>query len=253
MRYTFGLIGSGNMGGAIARAVSLTLKDGILADHSPQRAQELAAELGFSSGTNEEPHLMGGMLEGIRPTLASRETSPILVSMAAGLTIAQIQQMAGQKYPVIRIMPNTPVAVREGVVLYETSANVTADMMDGFLNMMSQAGKLFHLEESLMDVGAAVSGCGPAYAYLILDAMADGGVACGLPRPDAVRFAAQTLLGAAQMVLETGKHPDQLKNNVCSPGGSTIQGVRTLEQRAVRAAVMDAVIAACEKNAALGK
>ena len=216
MRYTFGLIGSGNMGGAIARAVSLTLKDGILADHSPQRAQELAAELGFSSGTNEDaaresqylflgvkPHLMGGMLEGIRPTLASRETSPILVSMAAGLTIAQIQQMAGQKYPVIRIMPNTPVAVREGVVLYETSANVTADMMDGFLNMMSQAGKLFHLEESLMDVGAAVSGCGPAYAYLILDAMADGGVACGLPRPDAVRFAAQTLLGAAQMVLET--------------------------------------------------
>lgn len=115
MRYTFGLIGSGNMGGAIARAVSLTLKDGILADHSPQRAQELAAELGFSSGTNEDaaresqylflgvkPHLMGGMLEGIRPTLASRETSPILVSMAAGLTIAQIQQMAGQKYPVIR-------------------------------------------------------------------------------------------------------------------------------------------------------
>ena len=186
MRYTFGLIGSGNMGGAIARAVSLTLKDGILADHSPQRAQELAVELGFSSGTNEDaaresqylflgvkPHLMGGMLEGIRP---------ILVSMAAGLTIAQIQQMAGQKYPVIRIMPNTPVAVREGVVLYETSANVTADMMDGFLNMMSQAGKLFHLEESLMDVGAAVSGCGPAYAYLILDAMADGGVACGLPR-----------------------------------------------------------------------
>ena len=266
MRYTFGLIGSGNMGGAIARAVSLTLKDGILADHSPQRAQELAAELGFSSGTNEDaaresqylflgvkPHLMGGMLEGIRPTLASRETSPILVSMAAGLTIAQIQQMAGQKYPVIRIMPNTPVAVREGVVLYETSANVTADMMDGFLNMMSQAGKLFHLEESLMDVGAAVSGCGPAYAYLILDAMADGGVACGLPRPDAVRFAAQTLLGAAQMVLETGKHPDQLKNDVCSPGGSTIQGVRTLEQRAVRAEVMDAVIAACEKNAALGK
>ena len=104
-----------------------------------------------------------------------------------------------------------------------------------------------------MDVGAAISGCGPAYAYLILDAMADGGVACGLPRPDAVRFAAQTLLGAAQMVLETGKHPDQLKNDVCSPGGSTIQGVRTLEQRAVRAAVMDAVIAACEKNAALGK
>ena len=118
---------------------------------------------------------------------------------------------------------------------------------------MSQAGQLFPIDESLMDVGAAVSGCGPAYVYLMLDAMADGGVACGLPRADAVKYAAQTIIGAAQMVLTTGKHPDQLKNEVCSPGGSTIQGVRTLEQRGVRAAMMDAVIAACEKNAALGK
>lgn len=104
-----------------------------------------------------------------------------------------------------------------------------------------------------MDVGASVSGCGPAFVYMVLDAIADGGVACGLPRPDAVCYAAQTMLGAAQMVLETGKHPAQLKNDVCSPGGSTIQGVRTLEQRAVHAAFMDAVISACDKNAALGK
>ena len=266
MQYTFGLIGSGNMGGAIARAVSQTLKDGILADHDPQRAEALAGALGFSHGDNQEaaresqylflgvkPHLMADMLASIRPTLAARQQAPILVSMAAGLTIAQIQEMAGQAYPVIRIMPNTPVAVGQGVVLYKAGPNVTQEMVDGFLRVMSQAGKLFPIDESLMDVGAAVSGCGPAYAYLVLDAMADGGVACGLPRPDAVRYAAQTLLGAAQMVLETGKHPDQLKNEVCSPGGSTIQGVRTLEQRAVRAAVMDAVIAACEKNAALGK
>ena len=266
MRYTFGLIGSGNMGGAIAHAVSQSLKDGILADHNPQRAQSLAEELGFSHGANEEvaqesrylflgvkPHLMADMLGSIRATLAAREEAPVLVSMAAGLTIAQIQEMAGQSYPVIRIMPNTPVAVGQGVVLYKASANVTQEMADGFLWLMSKAGKLFPIDESLMDVGAAVSGCGPAYAYLVLDAMADGGVACGLPRPDAVRYAAQTLLGAAQMVLETGKHPDQLKNEVCSPGGSTIQGVRTLEQHGVRAAVMDAVIAACEKNAALGK
>lgn len=266
MGYTFGLIGSGNMGGAIAHAVSQSLKDGILADHNPQRAQSLAEELGFSAGSNEEvaleskylflgvkPHLMGSMLKTVQPVLASRQEAPVLVSMAAGLTIAQIQQMAGQDYPVIRIMPNTPVAVGQGVVLYQASANVTQQLLDGFLQVMAKAGKLFPIDESLMDVGAAVSGCGPAYAYLVLDAMADGGVACGLPRPDAVRYAAQTLLGAAQMVLETGKHPDQLKNEVCSPGGSTIQGVRTLEQRAVRAAVMDAVIAACEKNAALGK
>ena len=161
--------------------------------------------------------------------------------------------MAGQEYPVIRIMPNTPVAVGQGVVLYQCSQQVDQDTKEGFLQLMQKSGQLFPIQESLMDVGAAVSGCGPAYVYLMLDAMADGGVACGLPRTEAVQYAAQTLLGAAQMVLETGKHPDQLKNEVCSPGGSTIQGVRTLEQRGVRAAFMDAVIAACEKNAALGK
>lgn len=266
MQYTFGLIGSGNMGGAIARAVSQNHKDGILSNRSPQRAQQLAQEIGFAASDNEtvarnsrylflgvKPHLMGDMLSTIQPVLSSRAQAPILVSMAAGLTISQIQQMAGQPYPVIRIMPNTPVAVGQGVVLYELSSNVTSEMEEGFLQLMSNSGQLFRIEESLMDVGAAVSGCGPAYAYLMLDAMADGGVACGLPRADAIRYAAQTLLGAAQMVLETGKHPDQLKNEVCSPGGSTIQGVRTLEQRGTRAAFMDAVIAACEKNAALGK
>lgn len=266
MQYTFGLIGSGNMGGAIARAVSQTIQDGILADHSPQRAQALAQELGLAAGDNDtaaresrylflgvKPHLMGDMLAAIQPVLAGRAEAPVLVSMAAGLTIAQIQQMAGQKYPVIRIMPNTPVAVGQGVVLYQASPNVTQEQVEGFLQLMAKAGQLFPTDESLMDVGAAVSGCGPAYVYLMLDAMADGGVACGLPRADAVKYAAQTILGAAQMVLTTGKHPDQLKNEVCSPGGSTIQGVRTLEQRGVRAAMMDAVIAACEKNAALGK
>ena len=155
--------------------------------------------------------------------------------------------------PVIRIMPNTPVAVGQGVVLYETSAAVTPEILDGFLQVMGKAGQLYRLEESLMDVGASVSGCGPAFVYMVIDAIADGGVACGLPRPDAVKYAAQTLLGAAQMVLESGKHPAQLKNEVCSPGGSTIQGVRTLEQRGIHAAFMDAVISACEKNAALGK
>lgn len=266
MKYTFGLIGSGNMGGAIARAVSQTLSDGILADRSLEKAQVLAQDLGFAAGSNLEaaqesrylflgvkPHLMGGMLETIRPTLSARAEKPVLVSMAAGLTIAQLQEMAAADCPIIRIMPNTPVAVGQGVVLYEASAQVSQEQLEGFLGIMDKAGKLYRIEESLMDVGAAVSGCGPAYLYLVLDAMADGGVACGLSRPDAVQYAAQTMIGAAQMVLETGKHPDQLKNDVCSPGGSTIQGVRTLEQRAVRAAFMDAVIAACDKNAALGK
>lgn len=266
MNDTFGLIGTGNMGGAVARAVSRVTAHGILANRTPEKAQELAQALGFRSGSNAEvaresdllflgvkPHLMGDVLADIRPVLEARETPPVLVSMAAGLTIAQIQAMAGHPYPVIRIMPNTPVAVGQGVVLYETSETVSQAQRETFLAMMAQAGQLYPLAESLMDVGAAVAGCGPAFVYLALDAMADGGVACGLSRSDAVRYAAQTMLGAAQMVLETGKHPAQLKNEVCSPGGSTIQGVRTLEQRAVPAAFMDAVIAACSKNSALGK
>lgn len=266
MNYTFGLIGSGNMGGAIAHAVSQYTRSGALADHKPETAQQKAAALGFTPVSNEEaageseylflgvkPHLMAGMLAGIRPTLAARKEPFVLVSMAAGLSLDQIQEMAGGDYPIIRIMPNTPVAVGQGVILYTANSKVTQEQLDGFLSLLSKAGGLYPIDESLMDVGAAVSGCGPAYAYLVIDALADGGVACGLSRPDAVKFAAQTLLGSAQMVLETGKHPAQLKNEVCSPGGSTIQGVRTLEQRAVPAAMMDAVIAACQKNADLGK
>lgn len=268
MKYLCGFIGTGNMGGALVQAAGKVLQPGqaILANREVDRAKELGDRFGFVVGSNEEaarestylflgikPHLVADVLESLKPVLSARKENPVLVSMAAGVAIDRVQALAGQEYPVIRIMPNTAVSLGQGVVLYEKSRQVTQAQLDGFCRILSAAGKLFPLEESLMDVGAAVSGCGPAYAYLFLDAMADGGVACGLSRQEAVNYAAQTMLGAAQMVLETGKHPDQLKNEVCSPGGSTIQGVRILEQRAVRAAVMDAVIAAWEKNAKLGK
>lgn len=262
MRYTFGLIGSGNMGGGIARAVRHATESGLLADHHLAHAEKLAQELGFAAGTNEEvakscryvylgvkPHLIAGVLSEIAPLL--REDA-VVVSMAAGVTVAQIQGVVGAR-PVIRIMPNTPVSVWQGVVLFSASDEVAPEQLAEFLKLMHGAGGVYPIDEGLIDAATAVSGCGPAFAYLMIDAMADGGVAGGLRREDAVRYAAQTLMGAAAMVLETGKHPDQLKNEVCSPGGSTIQGVRLLEQRAVRAALMDAVLAAYEKSAALGK
>ena len=171
---------------------------------------------------------MSDVLQELQPVLAARETKPILVSMAAGLTISQLEEMAGGTCPVIRIMPNTPVSVGQGVILYDYGNGVQPEDETAFLELLAQSGRLVHLSESFIDAGTAISGCGPA-------------------------FASQTLFGSAQMVMETGKHPEQLKNEVCSPGGSTIQGVRTLEQRSVRAAMMDAVIAACEKSAALGK
>ena len=265
MKYTFGLIGAGKMGGAIAKAVSRSLKDGVLVDRNQARVESLAAELGFTAVSQEEaakecrylflgvkPHLAAGVVADLVPVLKERTEAPVLVSMAAGVTTAQLTAWAGD-IPIIRIMPNTPVAVGQGVVLYSKNPFVTEAQEAGFLEVMKQAGGLYPIDESLIDAATAVSGCGPAFAYLMIDAMADGGVACGLPRADALRYAAQTMIGAARMVLETGKHPAQLKNEVCSPGGSTIQGVRTLEQRAVPAALMDAVILSYEKSAALGK
>lgn len=268
MNYTFGLIGTGNMGAALAKAAekALAAEQMILADRSLEKARELAESLGCMVGENEivakesqflflgvKPHMVASLLDTLKPTLEQRKTPPVLVSMAAGVTIAKIQEMAGRDYPVIRIMPNTPVAEGVGAILYAHSESVSDTVLLRFTEILSAAGKLLPLEESLIDAGSAVSGCGPAFVYLFVDAMADGGVACGLSRNDALEFAAQTVLGAAQMILSTEKHPEQLKNDVCSPGGSTIQGVRTLEQRALRAAVMDAVISAYEKTKELGK
>jgi pyrroline-5-carboxylate reductase len=173
--------------------------------------------------------------------------------MAAGLTVADIQRMAGKAYPVIRIMPNTPVAVGEGVVLLTVSENVSEEMKKLFCDALSGAGLLDEIPEKLMDAGSAVAGCGPAFACLFAEALADGGVACGLPRDKALTYAAQMLLGTAKLILESGEHPGKLKDAVCSPGGSTIAGVRALEQGNFRGSTMDAVDAAFYRTKELGK
>ena len=152
------------------------------------------------------------------------------------------------KLPVIRIMPNIPVGVGQGLILYDVSAEVTRAQEAAFLEGLTNAGWFSRLEEKLMDAGSAVSGCGPAFAAMFAEALADGGVACGLPRAKATEYALQMLLGSATYLLETGLHPGQLKDAVCSPGGTTIQGVRTLEDGGFRAAAMNAVIAAFEKT-----
>ena len=134
------------------------------------------------------------------------------------------------------------------MILYTCGAGVTAEEEQCFLAAMAHAGRFLKLEERLIDAGSAVSGSGPAFADLMIEALADGGVACGLARKQAVEMAAQMLLGSAALVLESGKHPGELKDAVCSPGGTTIQGVRVLEERGFRAALIDAVIATYEKN-----
>lgn len=267
MTATVGFIGTGNMGAALARAVCKTVppQQVLLANRTPAKAEALAEELGCAAGTNEEvaracrliflgvkPQVMGEMLASLTPVLKEREDCFVLVTMAAGLTCARIREMAGVDCPVIRVMPNTPAAIGEGVLQF-CGLGTTEEDMASFRNLMAPAGLVDQVPEGLIDAASCVSGCGPAFAYLFLEALADGGVACGLPRDKALAYAAQMLAGSARMVLETGAHPGALKDAVCSPGGSTIQGVRALEKGGLRAAAMDAVLAAYEKTQELGK
>ena len=259
----YGFIGCGNMGGAIAKALAKSTTDFAITDRSG-KAIALAAEIPCGYFSSEEiasrceriflgvkPHMMKGVLEPLREILA--EKKPLLITMAAGLTMAQIEEFAGCEIPVIRIMPNTPVAIGKGVIQYCCNDQVTREMLGDFLYDMRFGGILDCLEERLIDAGSAISGSGPAYVYMFIEALADGAVACGIPRAKAMEYAAATVIGAGEMVLATGQHPGALKDAVCSPGGSTIAGVRALENHSFRAAAMEAVIATCNRNKELGK
>ena len=265
---TVGFIGTGNMGGALAKAVAKTVggESLLLADRDTEKAAALAAKLDATVADTAQvatqseyiflgvkPQMMADMLAEIGPLLAERRTPAVLISMAAGLSLAAIREMVGFACPLIRIMPNTPVAVGQGMVLYCATPETTPAQMDAFRQMMQAAGRLGEIEERLIDAASAVSGCGPAFVYLFVEALADGGVKCGLPRQMALDYAAQTVLGAAQMVLETGEHPGCLKDAVCSPGGTTIAGVHALECGGFRSLAMDAVEAAYARTLELAK
>ena len=150
-------------------------------------------------------------------------------------------------------MPNMPVAVGEGMILYTVNDFVSKEELDGFLASMQYAGMLDKIDEDKIDAASCVSGCGPAFVFMFCEALADGAVECGLPRDKALLYAAQTLIGSATMLIETGEHPGKLKDAVCSPAGSTIEGVKALEEGAFRADVMNAVKSAYKRTLELGK
>ena len=247
-------IGTGNMGGALARAASKEKENQIyLVNRHPEKAERLCREIGgevtdYAGAVREaellflgvKPYVLPELCTVLRPLLKEKDTAFAVVSMAAGVPVARLKEMLGD-CPIIRIMPNTPVAVGEGMILYTGDAET---MVDGFLRSMRFAGRFLRVEERLMDAGMAVSGCGPAFVDLFVEALADAGVASGLSRKDATLLAAQMVLGSAKLILESGRHPGELKDAVCSPGGTTIQGVRTLEEKGFRSAVIEAVIAA---------
>lgn len=268
MPHKFSFIGTGSMGSALARAVVRTVppEEVLLSNRTPAKAETLAEELNCTAVSVREaardgqyivlgvkPQMMPGLLSEIAPVLASREDRFILVTMAAGLTMVRITEMAGGAYPVIRIMPNTPCAVGEGMVPCCANPFVNEPELAEFIKSMSKAGTIDRLEERLIDAGCAVSGCGPAYVSLMIEALADGGTACGLTRQKALLYAAQAVKGAAALQLASGMHPGAMKDAVCSPGGAAIAGVRVLEEHGFRGAAMGAVIAAIEKTKELGK
>ena len=260
---TYGFLGCGSMGGAIAARLSQSTKEITVSDRSG-RAKQTAAELGIAYSDNigvatncdciflaVKPQMLREVLTPLKPMLALRR--PLLVSMCAGIALAQVEELAGCALPVIRIMPNTPTAVGMGVIPYCRNALVRDRMLAEWLVDMQPCGALDPLEERLMDAASALSGSGPAYFYILLDALADGAAACGMPKAKALDYAARTMAGAAQTYLETKRHPAALKDAVCSPGGSTLAGVEALERAGFRSAAMDCVTAAFRKNKELGK
>ena len=263
-----GFIGTGNMGSALANAVckSVSGDELLLADSDSSKAKVLADNLKATAADSitvaehakfiflgVKPQMLSGLLQSIGEVLAQRKDRFVLVSMAAGVSVDSIANMCKNNYPIIRIMPNTPVSVGKGMLLYTANENVFMDEIAEFCDALKYAGRIDKIDEGLIDAASAVSGCGPAFVYMFAEALADAAVECGLPRNKAIEYAAQTLSGAAELMLGSGKHPAQLKDEVCSPAGSTIEGVHSLENSAFRGAVINAVNASFKRTKELGK
>jgi len=263
-----GFLGGGKMAAALAKGVAaagLVKAANILAsDPVPAALTAFAAQMGGkTTGSNVEvvkfarvlvlavkPGNVAELLEEIRPFFTPGH---LLISIAAGMTIARLEGGLGQGARVIRVMPNTPALVGASATAYALGKAATAADAALAHNIFSAVGLAFPLKEAMLDAVTGLSGSGPAYAYLMIEALSDGGVAAGLPREVATKLAAQTLLGSAKMVLETGLHPAVLKDMVTSPGGTTVEGLHELEKGSVRGILISAVRAATEKSRKLGQ
>jgi pyrroline-5-carboxylate reductase len=197
-----------------------------------------------------KPDAVSAALAELRSTITPAH---LVISIAAGVTLAKLEAALPAGTRVIRVMPNTPALVGAGACAFALGQAATRDDAAVTQQLLSAVGVAFEVKEKLLDAVTGLSGSGPAYGFLMIEALSDGGVAAGLPRDIATKLAAQTLAGAARMVLETGLHPGALKDNVASPGGTTIEGLHELEKAGVRGALMNAVRAAAERSKQLGK
>ncbi len=265
----FGFIGVGNMGGALASAVlqKIDPKEVLLADHFAEKAEELAGKFGATVSDNAKiaaeckyiflgvkPQMMASLVDEIRPILQKRAHGDfILVTMAAGLSVSTIEYMCGWAVPVIRIMPNTPVGVGEGMILVTSNEFITESDFAVFCDALSLAGKLDKIKEKHLDAASVISGCGPAFMYMFLESLVDAGKKLGLDEKSARMYAEQTMRGAAALAASSELSLEELRIRVCSPGGSTIEGVNVFKERELSDTVFEALKASYIRTKELGR
>ncbi|PLR97845.1 pyrroline-5-carboxylate reductase [Bacillus sp. T33-2] len=251
-----GFIGSGKMARAMIAGLigsKQAAPENIMASAATQATMKLVEkEYGISVSQNNseiagysdylvlavKPGLYESIISEIKPSVKAHT---IIISIAAGISLEYIENMFGRSIKAVRTMPNTPSLIGEGISAICPNRHISHQELDEVLALFRCFGQAEVLEEALMDAVPAVSGSSPAYVYMMIEALADGGVLQGIPRDKAYRMAAQAVLGAAKMVLETGEHPAKLKDDVCTPGGATIEAVAELEKLQFRAAVISAM------------
>ena len=259
-----GFIGVGNMGGAIIGGIlkskKVAAEDMIGADHSGQSRERAASLYGIEmTGDNRKvaaeseilffcvkPQFLDDVLYEIRDVIPKDR---LIVSIVAGRSIAYYQKMLGEKIRIVRLMPNTPALVGAGMTAACCSPEVSAEEMKAVGDLCGTFGLFEEVPETLFDAVTGVSGSSPAYVFMMMEAMADAAVLAGMPRAQAYKFVGQAVLGSAKMMLDTGKHPGELKDMVCSPGGTTIEAVRVLEELGLRSAIIEGTEACIEKSA----
>ncbi len=263
-----GFIGCGNMGGALAVAVAKGNPDIqiVLTDTITDKASDLANTVNGTVADlttvvdqcdviflGVKPQGMVGLFEKIAPVLAKRTNKPLLISMAAGVSLATIQSLAGENHAIVRIMPNTPVKLGLGMIEICHNQYVSKEQLSLVLQLLDQAGCLDVIEEEMIDAASAIAGSGPAFVYLFAELLAKGAEQCGVPMEKGIMYAAQTLIGSANMLLAEGKTPKELRDAVCSPGGSTLAGLTALENDSFENAVQEAIKRAYARSKELGK
>lgn len=262
-----GFIGLGNMATAMIGGIldkGLVAREDILgSSKTEETAERVREEYKITTVTNNrevaekstllflavKPVFLTEVIREIRNVVAP---GALVVSIAAGKTLPFLAEAFGREdIKIIRCMPNTPALVGEGCTGVCADSAVSAEELQQVVELLESFGRAYVVPERLMDAVVGVSGSSPAYVFMFIEAMADQAVAAGMPRKQAYQFAAQAVLGSARMVLETGKHPGELKDMVCSPGGTTIEAVKVLEEKGFRAAVMDAMEACINKSSKL--